>query len=157
MSASTITTLRILLKVSLDGHLTDKYVKHSTSIDQLVYDVYTWLHQHKSQYHVYLMWNAIRVLFATGMKEVNEEDIEKILDAESSDYFVNDRSTEIKNIKLLANMLQKKWKNIHIDAQIIPFDLNICDGVPSIDDLSFYRIEPEEPSAYKRACRLYRM
>ena len=154
MSASTITTLRILLKVSLDGHLTDKYVKQT---DQLVYDVYTWLHQHKSQYHVYLMWNAIRVLFATGMKEVNEEDIEKILDAESSDYFVDDCSTEIKNIKLLANMLQKKWKNIHIDAQIIPFDLNICDGVPSIDDLSFYRIEPKEPSAYKRACKLHRM
>ena len=153
MSASTITTLRILLKVSLDGHLTDKYVKQT---DQLVYDVYTWLRQHKSQYHVYLMWNAIRVLFATGMKEVNEEDIEKILDAESSDYFVDDRRTEINNIKLLANMLQKKWKNIHIDAQIIPFDLNICDGVPSIDDLSFYRIEPKEPCAYKRACRLCR-
>ena len=108
MSASTITTLRILLKVSLDGHLTDKYVKQT---DQLVYDVYTWLRQHKSQYHVYLMWNAIRVLFATGMKEVNEEDIEKILDAESSDYFVDDRRTEINNIKFLANMLQKKWKN----------------------------------------------
>ena len=153
MSASIITTLRILLKVSLDGHLTDKYVKQT---DQLVYDVYTWLRQHKSQYHVYLMWNAIRVLFATGMKEVNEEDIEKILDVESSDYFVDDHRTEINNIKFLANMLQKKWKNIHIDAQIIPFDLNICDGVPSIDDLSFYRIEPEEPCAYKRACRLCR-
>lgn len=157
-----ITTLRSLLNISLTGKLPslpDTYKNPTTAKEQVVHDVYVWLFHNRYNdltYHVYLVWNTIRALFATGMHEVNKEVVDMILlDNRSTSYFIADRSTETAKIISLANMFLKKWKNISIEKQVVPFDLNIHTEIPSIDDLMFYN-NCEESNNFKRACKLDR-
>ena len=157
-----ITTLRNLLNVSLCGKiptLPDNYKNPSTTEEQVIHDVYIWLFHNRYNdltYHVYLMWNAIRALFATGMTEVSDEDVDKILlDPRASSYFITNRSAEVMKITSLANTFLKKWKNVHIEKQDIPFDLNIHTGIPNMSDLVFCYSDPQE-SSHKRACKLDR-
>lgn len=135
-----IATLRYMLNEALAGRLA------SCNDDNVVIrDVQSWLSQNElNSYNVYLIWNAIRTLFATGMKEASNEDVEMILmDPRSSAYFVDDRMTEMAKIKSLANMFQRKWSDVVIQQQIVPFD---CEKL-------FVKRFVEEPSI-KRAHRV---
>lgn len=158
-----ISILKNLLNVSLCGKLPtlpDNYKNPSNDEEQVVHDVYIWLFHNRYNdltYHIYLMWNTIRALYATGMNEVSNEDVCRILldDPRASLYFISDRVTEVTKIMSLANMFLKKWKNIHIEKQVIPFDLRYQEDIPSMNDLMFYDI-CQEPDNFKRACKLDR-
>lgn len=161
-----ISILKILLNTSLCNNrlppLPDNYKNPSTAEEHVIHDVYIWLFHNRYNdltYHIYLMWNAIRALYATGFQDVQSKDIAKILeDSNASCYFVSDYETEVKNIKLLAKKLLKKWKTILSIPQAcerIPFDLNIHTDIPKMSDLVFCYNDPQE-SYFKRACKLDR-
>ena len=159
-----ISILKNLLNVSLCGklpRLSDNYKNPSNDEEQVVHDVYVWLFHNRYddlRYHVCLMWNAIRALYATGMNEVSDEDVCRVLidDPRSSTYFISDHATEVTKIMSLANMFLKKWKNIYIEKQGIPFDLRYQkEKIPSMHDLMFYDV-CQEPDNFKRACKLDR-
>lgn len=161
-----ISALKILLNTSLCNNklppLPDNYKNPSTAEEHIIHDVYVWLFHNRYSdltYHVYLMWNAIRALYATGFQDVQNKDIAKILeDSKASCYFVFDYATEVENIKLLTKKLLMKWKAVLVipqEREYIPFDLNIHTDIPNMSDLVFCYSDPQE-SYLKRACKLDR-